>query len=339
MAAPVFARLLPDSCRTMTEKTRALLAEFDDRVSSRDISEKLSYDELRRILRNVPRAQRGDDWMERWITLQYLKRNRPHRTWKLYKKLRDERLETGRDKEQDAFRRRLAQVLHPYDLCQHGLKLPFRNRDAARDAQCLSEFITTLADLGYASFINSGTLLGAVREGQFVGHDDDFDVAVVLRADGPDQAIGEFYRLFEALQALDRYEIRPLERTNSPIMKILMRNDMDHDPHYDLFPAWLIDGKFHIWPYCSGSLLESDVLPLETRTIAGTALPVPRDSEKALALNYGQDWRIPDSGFVFPWADAREKFTQFLEIYTNDVRRNRWKAIRKLRFAMLLRRW
>ena len=41
---------------------------------------------------------------------------------------------------------------------------------------------TALTELGYDSFLSYGTLLGAVRDHDFIEHDDDVDMAVVLKS-------------------------------------------------------------------------------------------------------------------------------------------------------------
>ncbi|TYB82123.1 LicD family protein [Maritimibacter fusiformis] len=333
------ARHASEPTREVSPRTNVLFTEFDKCVRDRRVSEMISYRHLRRLLSSVPTRERDESWTERLILLYYLKGKRRARAARLCKALSEKRQAEGREVDDVAFRQRLSQALHPFDLCQHGVKLPFRNRDTAKDAQTVSSFLTVLSDLGYEAFINSGTLLGAVRENRFLEHDDDFDIAVVLKIEDPEQAISAFYRLHEDLKRSGRFVIRPLERANSPILKILLPDSKKHDPHFDVFPAWLMEGKFHIWPYTSGILDESDVLPLGKQSIGGINFPAPRDAEKTLALNYGDDWRTPNSRFVFPWLEARENFSRFLDIYMADHRRNRRKAMMRLRLHFLLKRW
>jgi len=44
-----------------------------------------------------------------------------------------------------------------------------------------------------------------------------------------------------------------------------------------------------------------------------TQLPIPAKPEKMLAVNYGSGWREPNPYFVFPWSEAKQRFSPFLK--------------------------
>ncbi len=77
----------------------------------------------------------------------------------------------------------------------------------------------------------------------------------------------------------------------------------------DVFPAWLEGDKLYVYPHTSGELGKTDLLPLAACKTTG--LPIPRDAEAMLEVNYGKGWRTPDPGFRFDWTVANKKFAAF----------------------------
>ena len=160
--------------------------------------------------------------------------------------------------------------------------------------------------LGLKVFLNSGTLLGAVRDGNFLPHDDDIDVAVILNADNDADAGDEFSAIKALLQKkklLDEHG-----EHSAGILKLRRINGVQ----VDLFPAWISrDDRVYIYPHTYGTLAKDDLLDLKAWKGLDNTL-IPNKPEQILASNYGKNWKIPDPYFRFQWAKPKRQFRTFL---------------------------
>ncbi len=159
-------------------------------------------------------------------------------------------------------------------------------------------------------FLNSGTLLGSVREGGFIAHDDDVDLAVILTADNERDAAKEWIAVYQKLQS-KRLIKKPPQR-NYGVFKLKSSSGVN----IDVFPCWIEDGQVNIYPHTKGELRDADVLPL--KICEATHCPIPANPEKMLEVNYGPGWREPDPGFSFPWREANRRFKLFRTILDAD---------------------
>lgn len=146
---------------------------------------------------------------------------------------------------------------------------------------------------GYDLFLTFGTLLGAVREGGYIGHDNDFDVAFISRESEGPAAAAELVAIARTL--LDRgYRV---EAVGSCLHVVDAAQ-----------PKYRID-VFHTYFDAAGELRHpfgyAGTTPVTREGWAGTreisfsgdrAL-VPRGAEELLAALYGDDWRQPKTGF------------------------------------------
>ena len=163
--------------------------------------------------------------------------------------------------------------------------------------------IATAAEVFGPASLNSGTLLGAIREGRFIDHDDDVDIAVVMPAKDPVEAAALWTAGIDVLVA--RGLVKSRERRNLGIFKLSSTSGVN----IDVFPAWIEEGRVYLYPHTSGELAEDDLLPLAACKTTG--LPIPRNAEAMLEVNYGKGWREPDPGFAFPWGPANKRFSAF----------------------------
>lgn len=154
-----------------------------------------------------------------------------------------------------------------------------------------------LAGEGHDLVLAYGTLLGAVREGGFIGHDLDFDAAFVSRHRDAAAAARDLRRLaFELIDAGFGVSARPTSLTVTDLER----------------PGVLIQ-LFHLYVDESGTLQfphgiagQGNIGAWEATTeidfADGKAL-VPAGAEQVLEHVYGTDWRTPNP--AFSWASER----------------------------------
>lgn len=146
---------------------------------------------------------------------------------------------------------------------------------------------------GYDLFLTFGTLLGAVREGGYIGHDNDFDVAYVSRARTGPEAAAELVALGRTL--LDRgYRVEAM----SSCLHIV---DAERSKYrIDIFHTYLdADGELrHPFGYAGTTpVTEREWQGTREIDFSGGRALVPVRAEELLAALYGDDWRQPKTGF------------------------------------------
>ncbi len=158
-----------------------------------------------------------------------------------------------------------------------------------------AEVIANLAHMGLRPFVVGGTLLGGVRDGALLPHDDDADVAYLSTHTNPVDVAAEGFAIGHRLEALG-YE---LVRHSATHMQLYFRGPEGQLDHYvDVFAAFFTDDgcinqPFHV----RGKMREDQMLPFGTTTIQGREYPAPADPEAWLVLNYDENWRTPIPGY------------------------------------------
>ena len=149
-----------------------------------------------------------------------------------------------------------------------------------------------LEEHGYDAFLMYGTLLGAVRDGGYIGHDADFDAGYVSRhRTGPEAAA----ELVEVAMTMIRHGFGADLRA-----RLLHVHDPDDDDfHIDLFHTYFEDGV-HRFPFGiagTSRLLESDWTGTHDIDFPGGRAAIPDNAEQLVEHLYGEDWRRPKPGF------------------------------------------
>lgn len=136
-------------------------------------------------------------------------------------------------------------------------------------------------------WISHGTLLGGVREGDFISHDTDLDMSLMFSEDFK-PAYSVILKNFDLIKVWGCTE-NSLELT-------FMRNGIK----IDLFFVYEDRGRFRHsafagftqWEYDRYDYFFSPVEPVEFRFL-GANLKAPKDAERYLNDFYGENWRIP----------------------------------------------
>lgn len=234
-------------------------------------------------------------------------KRRPRRAQKAIYRLYQIRIARGEEAAHQEFTDQLtASVEHGFSL--EGIYLTKSLSEIDHDAlwKDTGKAIASVEDVFGPAFLNSGTLLGAVREGRFIDHDDDVDIAVVMSAASPEDAAKQWLAGIKVLT--DRGLVKGSKgrtRRNPCVFKLESATGVN----IDVFPAWFEGDSLYVYPHTSGELSREQLLPL--KACAATGLPVPRDAEAMLAVNYGSGWRVPDPAYQFPWQAANERFKAF----------------------------
>jgi hypothetical protein len=239
-------------------------------------------------------------------------RQRPVRTYKQLHQIRERRLAQGAGADFDRFWQECRRALAPYALTPHGYSLALDSRDPGDLWRAVADLTVRIGELGHEVLVVSGTLLGLVREGAVLAHDDDVDLAVVLgRDDSPDAAgAAREWRDLRARAAEAGLLDPEFERRRPSHCRVVTADGLK----IDLFPAWQGGERMYVWPHTYGDVAATDVLPPVPRRIgeAGPLVLLPRRPELLLEANYGPDWHDPDPTFRFDWDRAHERFAGFV---------------------------
>ena len=178
---------------------------------------------------------------------------------------------------------------------RHGLNVPFSEMDSGFLTQRMHEFCNLIKnELGASPFPCYGTLLGLYRDKDFLPHDDDIDVAIIV--DGINgktpREVAEIWR--QKVEALGI-------KTKFPTPYSLNFHCYYEDCDMDLFIKVKKPNKnvvaTHMERYQIRDV-EMDLLePLSTYNFNGFEFSVPNQIEGFLESRYGRGWTKPDPAF------------------------------------------
>ena len=310
-------RKLRTEKQIISEHARSVLSQFDRRILDEQYVANSSFNQLVEPLYAIHKVERGVEWTERFVICYILKRIKMHRTLTLIRRILEFWRTHGNIEKVQNFEERISIAMSISSrISEVSFFLNFSSIDPADTVRGLQEVVNALNENGYLSFINSGTLLGAARQGSFLAHDNDIDIAVIIDANSEAKASWELIKFYHVLSKLLPRPV--ITSFKSPVLKTCLENGV----RIDIFPAWFSNENLYVWPHTYGEFRKNDVLPLETLSLEKIAFPVPRNFSDMLAINYGASWKTPDPNFVFPWSLARRKFRWLLFFYWICVRIN-----------------
>jgi hypothetical protein len=200
----------------------------------------------------------------------------------------------------DGFVRRLEDQGRPIPvrILPHGM----RRSDwaAAEHAYVASvrEVIALLAGHGHAGALGYGTLLGAVREGRLIAHDDDVDILAEMRSRNAAELDVELAALVARLQA------DGINASITPGFQFLKVTAPRAGRLVDVFPVLAPDPetvRLYLRNMEFADLPRESMLPFGTLPFYGASIPVPLDPAHFLERHFGPTWRIPNRFSRFHW--------------------------------------
>ena len=152
-------------------------------------------------------------------------------------------------------------------------------------------------------FMDMGTMLGIIREGRILGHDLDIDIAVYVESDSEKERLKSIL-----LDAGCKLKWSFLVEGLGIVEESFIYNDLKFDINYytreenrDVCYLMYHDPDL-VYPDNEMSVVKlsvSSVSCVKKVPFLGREVTVPEDPEKYLSERYGENWRIPDTKYVY----------------------------------------
>lgn len=182
------------------------------------------------------------------------------------------------------------------------LKRSARNRIRKDGLRAIEHLHKCLEGEDVLFFVDYGTLLGLVREGKLLDHDLDIDMGVIVNSNNTRSRVrralmsGGFKAKFE-------FYLNDLIAEDSYTWKKVKLDVIYYEANDDKCVSHLFyckPGKTYLPGHADTVGIEHPLLEgTNVLEVNGYQLNAPSDPEAWLAVKYGENWRVPDKGWVY----------------------------------------
>ena len=148
---------------------------------------------------------------------------------------------------------------------------------------------------GYSLYFIGGTLLGFIRENDFLENDKDMDISYFSKYKDVKDVRKEILEIMNTL--VDSGEDLYFIRNDYSIVKNYFKWRVDERDRIDVMPTWCQAGMIYRPTFVAHKGDENLILPLQKEKFYGYDVYIPNKPEEKLANVYGDDWRIPNRKF------------------------------------------
>ncbi|AEP31214.1 LicD family protein [Brumicola nitratireducens] len=202
-------------------------------------------------------------------------------------------------------------VLDEVKFTKHGIaKKGMLVQNVPDVVKTLETVMTDLTDIGLNPCLAYGTLLGAVRQKQFIAHDDDVDILVEFSES--EMSLEKAFELkIELMEKLDhaKYRITSGSKTVKNLnIHILLK---ETNVIVDVFPYWCEGEKafLHMEKMRIRGISKSILTERKEVELYGKKFAAPGEPEVFLQERYGENWGVSDKFHEWPWPVKTDKST------------------------------
>lgn len=149
---------------------------------------------------------------------------------------------------------------------------------------------------GYNLHFIGGSLLGFIRENDFLDNDKDMDISYFSKYTNVKDVRKEILEIMNTLVDSGE-ELYFIRQKDYSVVKNYFRWKVDDRDRIDVMPTWCQDGMIYRPTFVGHPGDQSLILPLKKEKFYGHDIYIPNRSEDKLAMVYGESWRTPDRKF------------------------------------------
>jgi hypothetical protein len=184
-------------------------------------------------------------------------------------------------------------------LTKHGIApAGILSQNVPKVLRTIRVVIDDLTSMGLKPCLAYGTLLGAVREKQFIEHDDDVDLLIEFPL--PTATYSEVFTQKENLMSQFDTEKYKVTTEQSTVIHLTLR---ETNIMIDIFPYWEASGltQLHMEKMNIRGISTTILSTRSTVELHGEQFPSPGESEEFLRERYGDAWKISDKYHEWRW--------------------------------------